>query len=332
MSIRSTISPARNCDRSRRSNHPDLQHQRSYLNELDNASSFRCFVAFYVEQRNSVVPHFAFQEQTPDEMGRGTGLNVPVDVKLKRARTKPMQLGPPPWANASQTIILAPFAPAWGRRAWDEGENVQCHKLCSTRSHPKVGHTQKVGAPKLRCSPQLGGCLLLLVFSFVPAGTDSMIVRIPSLERLGYCLPSLSGLRAPCHRTIRALPQKVGISYSLGGWSPIPFFLSDGTPKRWVPQNSDAPPKLGGCLLLLVFSFVPAGTDSMIVRIPSLERLGYCLPSLSGLRAPCHRTIRALPQKVGISYSLGGWSPIPFFLSDGTPKRWVPQNSDAPPN
>ncbi|AMV32606.1 hypothetical protein VN12_10810 [Pirellula sp. SH-Sr6A] len=34
-----------------------------------------------------------------------------------------------------------------------------------------------------------------------------MIVRIPSLERLGYCLPSLPGLRAQCHRAIRTLPE-----------------------------------------------------------------------------------------------------------------------------
>ncbi|AMV32608.1 hypothetical protein VN12_10820 [Pirellula sp. SH-Sr6A] len=37
-----------------------------------------------------------------------------------------------------------------------------------------------------------------------------MIVRIPSLERLGYCLPSLPGLRAQCHRASRTLPQKGG--------------------------------------------------------------------------------------------------------------------------
>ncbi len=54
-----------------------LKNQWLYLNELDSANSVRKFVAFYVEQHNSVVPHFAFQGQTPDEMYFGTGAKVP---------------------------------------------------------------------------------------------------------------------------------------------------------------------------------------------------------------------------------------------------------------
>jgi putative transposase len=42
-------------------------------------------VAFYVEQHNSVVPHFSFQGQKPDETYFGTEANVPVDLKKKRA-------------------------------------------------------------------------------------------------------------------------------------------------------------------------------------------------------------------------------------------------------
>jgi hypothetical protein len=37
-------------------------------------------------------------------------------------------------------------------------------------------------------------------FSFVPNGTDAMIIPIPSLERLGYSLPSLPGLKDLCDR------------------------------------------------------------------------------------------------------------------------------------
>ena len=65
-----------------------LKHQWLYLNELDSASSIRKLIAFYVEQHNSVVPHFAFQGQTPDEMVFGTGAKVPVDLKDKRAAAR----------------------------------------------------------------------------------------------------------------------------------------------------------------------------------------------------------------------------------------------------
>ncbi len=69
-----------------------LKNQWLYLNELDSANSVRKFVAFYVEQHNSVVPHFAFQGQTPDEMYFGTGAKVPVDLKEKRATARTARL------------------------------------------------------------------------------------------------------------------------------------------------------------------------------------------------------------------------------------------------
>ncbi len=69
-----------------------LKHHWLYLNELDSANSVRKFVTFYVEQHNSVVPHFAFQGQTPDEMVFGTGANVPVDLKEKRATARVARL------------------------------------------------------------------------------------------------------------------------------------------------------------------------------------------------------------------------------------------------
>ncbi|MFM8398968.1 MAG: hypothetical protein ACKOAH_14145, partial [Pirellula sp.] len=36
-----------------------LKHQWFFLNELDRATSVRRLVGFYVEQHNTVVPHFA---------------------------------------------------------------------------------------------------------------------------------------------------------------------------------------------------------------------------------------------------------------------------------
>jgi transposase InsO family protein len=69
-----------------------LKHQWLYLNELDSASSVRKLIDFYVEQHNSVVPHFAFPGQTPDEMYFGTGAKVSVDLKEKRAIARAARL------------------------------------------------------------------------------------------------------------------------------------------------------------------------------------------------------------------------------------------------
>ncbi|AMV31577.1 Integrase core domain protein [Pirellula sp. SH-Sr6A] len=69
-----------------------LKHQWLYLNELDSANSLRKLIDFYVEQHNSVVPHFAFQGQTPDEMYLGNGAKVPVDLKEKRATARAARL------------------------------------------------------------------------------------------------------------------------------------------------------------------------------------------------------------------------------------------------
>jgi putative transposase len=65
-----------------------LTHQWLYLNELDSANSVRKLVAYYVQQHNSVVPHFAFQAQTPDETYLGTGASVPFDLKENRATAR----------------------------------------------------------------------------------------------------------------------------------------------------------------------------------------------------------------------------------------------------
>jgi putative transposase len=61
-----------------------LKHQWLFLNTLDSIQSVRKLVAFYVQQHNEIVPHSAFQGQTPDEMFHGTGADVP--DKLKAAQ------------------------------------------------------------------------------------------------------------------------------------------------------------------------------------------------------------------------------------------------------
>ncbi|MFM7973840.1 MAG: transposase, partial [Pirellula sp.] len=69
-----------------------LKHQWLFLNELDSATSVRRLVGFYVEQHNTVVPHFAFQGQTPDEMYFGTGASIPATLKQKRDQARAARL------------------------------------------------------------------------------------------------------------------------------------------------------------------------------------------------------------------------------------------------
>ena len=69
-----------------------LKHQWLFLNELDSATSVRKLVGFYVEQHNTVVPHFAFQGQTPNEMYFGTGASVPATLKQKRDQARAARL------------------------------------------------------------------------------------------------------------------------------------------------------------------------------------------------------------------------------------------------
>ena len=61
-----------------------LKHSWLYLHSLDSVESLRRLVDFYVRQHNEVMPHAAFEGQTPDEVyfGRGDA----VVVKLAAAR------------------------------------------------------------------------------------------------------------------------------------------------------------------------------------------------------------------------------------------------------
>jgi transposase InsO family protein len=70
-----------------------LKYNWLLLNNLDSFDAVRKLVSFYISQHNSVIPHSAFQGQTPDEMFFGTGDHVPQDLaafrleaRLKRRR------------------------------------------------------------------------------------------------------------------------------------------------------------------------------------------------------------------------------------------------------
>jgi transposase InsO family protein len=62
-----------------------LKHGWLYLHSLDSLTALRRLVAFYVTAHNEVMPHSAFQGQTPNEVFFGTGGEV--TQKLSAART-----------------------------------------------------------------------------------------------------------------------------------------------------------------------------------------------------------------------------------------------------
>ncbi len=50
-----------------------LKHSWLYLNTLDKFTALGRLIEFYVTAHNEIVPHAAFDGQTPDEMYFGTG-------------------------------------------------------------------------------------------------------------------------------------------------------------------------------------------------------------------------------------------------------------------
>ena len=65
-----------------------LKHEWLFLHSLDTVTTVRRLVAFYVDEHNRVLPHSAFQGQTPDEMYFGTGDTVPGDLRSRAAAAR----------------------------------------------------------------------------------------------------------------------------------------------------------------------------------------------------------------------------------------------------
>src|SRR5262249_16697074 len=63
-----------------------LKHQWLFLHSLDSVTTVRRLVAFYVDEHNRVLPHSAFDGQTPDEMYFGTGDGGPRRPEVTRSR------------------------------------------------------------------------------------------------------------------------------------------------------------------------------------------------------------------------------------------------------
>ncbi len=61
-----------------------LKHSWLYLHTLDNLTALARLIEFYVTAHNEVMPHSAFQGETPDEMYFGTGGAVAFELGIAR--------------------------------------------------------------------------------------------------------------------------------------------------------------------------------------------------------------------------------------------------------
>jgi transposase InsO family protein len=61
-----------------------LKHAWLYLHTLDSLAALRRLIEFYVAAHNEVMPHSAFQGQTPDEVFFGIGDDI--TARLAQAR------------------------------------------------------------------------------------------------------------------------------------------------------------------------------------------------------------------------------------------------------
>jgi hypothetical protein len=74
-----------------------LKHSWLYLHSLDSIAGLRRLVEFYVKAHNEVVPHSAFEGQTPDEVFFGIGAEVPKSLSDARKKAREQRM------NANRT-------------------------------------------------------------------------------------------------------------------------------------------------------------------------------------------------------------------------------------
>jgi transposase InsO family protein len=65
-----------------------LKHSWLYLHGLETESELQRLIAFYVEAHNEVMPHSAFNGQTPNEVFFGTGDAVVAKLAAKRVQAQ----------------------------------------------------------------------------------------------------------------------------------------------------------------------------------------------------------------------------------------------------
>ncbi len=65
-----------------------MKHSWLYLYVLDSESGLQCLIAFYVQAHNEVMPHSAFNEQTPNEVYFETGSAIVAELAVGTARAR----------------------------------------------------------------------------------------------------------------------------------------------------------------------------------------------------------------------------------------------------
>ena len=65
-----------------------LKHSWLYLHRFETESEVRRLIAFYVDGHNDVMPHSAFDGQTPNEVFFGTGDAVVAKLAAKRVQAQ----------------------------------------------------------------------------------------------------------------------------------------------------------------------------------------------------------------------------------------------------
>ena len=69
-----------------------LRHQWLYLHSLDTFTQLESLIDFYVEEHNTVIPHNAFQGQTPSEVFHGVAGDLPELLASKRIEARQLRV------------------------------------------------------------------------------------------------------------------------------------------------------------------------------------------------------------------------------------------------
>jgi putative transposase len=87
-----------------------LKHSWLYLHSLESIEPLRRLVSFYVRQHNEVMPHAAFEGQTPDEMylGRGDAVAVKLAVTRIKARDQRIEANRVAHCGVCSSDIISP--------------------------------------------------------------------------------------------------------------------------------------------------------------------------------------------------------------------------------
>ena len=128
-----------------------LKHSWIYLHSLDTAAALRRLVEFYVTAHNEMMPHSAFEGQTPDEMYFGTGGEVAINLASARQAAREERM--------SRPIVRRGAAYVRGRaiqeRCSCNGHGPECHETQLGRILRT--HKRRATAPDPECNENQRG-------------------------------------------------------------------------------------------------------------------------------------------------------------------------------